>query len=337
MIRRQRGFTLIELLVVIAIIAVLIALLLPAVQSAREAARRANCVNNLKQIGLGMYNYESTLNSLPPGIKGSTYGTWLVFILPFVEQQALYNAWNTFGNNTNAAAQGIGYASAWNITVTSNRIKSYTCPSDEPQAPISNVVNGVTRSVTSHSYAVNFGNLFVFQTYTIYQNYPFKGAPFSDIGSPNATVAQFVAMLPGPSNGFRAVRLSEVEDGLSATVFASEVIMPITLSTAQRDLRGYGWWYGGSTFQSWLSPNSTLPDQMEGASYCFYPYANNPPCIVAPDLTLITTAARSRHPGGVNTLMGDGSVKFVKSTINLFTWRALSTTQGGEIVSSDSF
>src|SRR5262249_40421609 len=153
----RRGFTLIELLVVIAIIAVLIALLLPAVQSAREAARRAQCVNNLKQIGLGMHNYESAQGSLPPGIRGGIWGTWLVFVLPYVEQQSLYNAWNSDGNNnTTAAAQGISYGSAFNITVTASRLNVYTCPSDVPQAPISRTDNGITRSVTSHNYAVNF-------------------------------------------------------------------------------------------------------------------------------------------------------------------------------------
>src|SRR3954452_8651314 len=108
---RRRGFTLIELLVVIAIIAVLIALLLPAVQSAREAARRSQCVNNLKQIGLACMNYESTMSVLPPGIKGSIWGTWMVFVVPFTEQQALYNAWNFMGNNTTSYS-GISYGSA---------------------------------------------------------------------------------------------------------------------------------------------------------------------------------------------------------------------------------
>src|SRR6516225_9152694 len=95
----RRGFTLIELLVVIAIIAVLIALLLPAVQAAREAARRSQCVNNLKQIGLGMMNYESTNSCLAPGEKGCCWGNWTVFILPYIEQAQLYNSWNTVGNN----------------------------------------------------------------------------------------------------------------------------------------------------------------------------------------------------------------------------------------------
>ena len=96
---RRRAFTLIELLVVIAIIAVLIALLLPAVQAAREAARRSQCTNNLKQIGLAMHNYESANGSFPPGEKGCCWGTWHVFILPFVEQSTLYNAWNSYGSN----------------------------------------------------------------------------------------------------------------------------------------------------------------------------------------------------------------------------------------------
>src|SRR5881227_1150297 len=97
-VQRRRGFTLIELLVVIAIIAVLIALLLPAVQAAREAARRSQCVNNLKQIGLGVMNYESSIGCFPPGEKGCCWGTWNVFILPYIEQSALYNSWNSYGN-----------------------------------------------------------------------------------------------------------------------------------------------------------------------------------------------------------------------------------------------
>src|SRR4051794_24149016 len=97
---QRRGFTLIELLVVIAIIAVLIALLLPAVQAAREAARRAQCVNNMKQIGIAMHNYHDSVGSLPPGIKGCCYGSWQVYILPWVEQQAMFNAWNNGGTNS---------------------------------------------------------------------------------------------------------------------------------------------------------------------------------------------------------------------------------------------
>ena len=99
----RSGFTLIELLVVIAIIAVLISLLLPAVQSAREAARRAQCINNMKQIGLAMHNYESTHGSFAPGKKGCCWGTWPVFILPYLEAGNTFNAWNNVGTYDNAA------------------------------------------------------------------------------------------------------------------------------------------------------------------------------------------------------------------------------------------
>src|SRR5215218_2002051 len=115
----RRAFTLIELLVVIAIIAVLIALLLPAVQAAREAARRAQCVNNLKQIALAMHNYHETMGSLPPGNKGCCHGTWQLFVLPWVEQQALHNAWNFLGiNNPNGGTYDnyLRYAGQSNTT-----------------------------------------------------------------------------------------------------------------------------------------------------------------------------------------------------------------------------
>ena len=111
-------------------------------------------------------------------------------------------------------------------------------------------------------------------------------------------------------------------------------------SRAKYDLRGFGWWYGGAAFETLLSPNSTHARSDGGRSpTAIRPSASNPPCIAAPggDLFQITNAARSRHPGGVNAGMCDGSVKFFKNTINLFIWRALSTTQGGEVISSDAF
>ena len=100
---RSRGFTLIELLVAIGIIAVLLALLLPAVQAAREAARRSQCVNNLKQIGLAMHGYHDAHGVLPPGKKGCCWGTWLVYALPYLEQQPLYSSWNACGINAEGA------------------------------------------------------------------------------------------------------------------------------------------------------------------------------------------------------------------------------------------
>ncbi len=165
MIRLRRAFTLIELLVVIAIIAVLIALLLPAVQAAREAARRAECVNNLKQIGLAMHNYHDTMGSLPPGKLECCYGTWQAYIMPFMEQSALFNAYNTQGNSTLNTSEGgvLRYAGAANTTATTARIKGLTCPSDTP---------ATARTVTSHNYVTNFGNT------DLYQDTPLNGIPF---------------------------------------------------------------------------------------------------------------------------------------------------------------
>ena len=160
--RPRSGFTLIELLVVIAIIAVLIALLLPAVQAAREAARRAQCVNNLKQIGLAMHNYQSSNNCLPYGMKGCCWGSWLVPILPFVEQTALFNSWNASGNNNPncapcTAAEGLfRYAGPTNLTVTSSRINAYMCPSDGNNTRTSGIG---TPNVTSQNYVASPANI----------------------------------------------------------------------------------------------------------------------------------------------------------------------------------
>jgi prepilin-type processing-associated H-X9-DG protein len=128
------------------------------------------------------------------------------------------------------------------------------------------------------------------------------------------------------------VRLSAITDGLSNTMITSEVIVGRGF-----DLRGFSWWFEGAAFEGYLGPNSTSPDLLQSSSYCNYPGQGNPPCAGASSIYSITTAARSRHPAGVNVGLADGSVRFVKDSINILSWRALSTTQGNEVLSSDAY
>jgi prepilin-type N-terminal cleavage/methylation domain-containing protein/prepilin-type processing-associated H-X9-DG protein len=327
----HRGFTLIELLVVIAIIAVLIALLLPAVQAAREAARRAQCTNNLKQIGLGMMNYEASHTSLPPGVKACCLGTWQVYLLPFVEQQALWNAWNNAGNNYTEGSSPwdsqLRYSGAYNTTVTQSHVAAYKCPSDG-----NNMALTSSNNITSHNMVVNFGNVDLDQN-NPYMGVTFQGAPFGDIGGPQPD--QYAAQgNPGTSVVNGVTKLSAIIDGLSNTLMTSEVLVG-----QSGDLRGFGWWGNGAIFCTWGTPNTSLLDVLASGSQCVRSNPQNPPC--DPNGSSATNgmviSARSKHPGGVNVGLCDGSVKFIKNSISLVTWRALSTIRGGEIVSADSF
>jgi prepilin-type N-terminal cleavage/methylation domain-containing protein/prepilin-type processing-associated H-X9-DG protein len=332
---RRRGFTLIELLVVISIIAVLIALLLPAVQSAREAARRAQCVNNLKQIGLGMHNYQSVNNSLPPGVKGCCWGTWVVFLLGNIEQQQLFNSYNFLGNYLTPNGpydSPLRYAGAFNITVSSTRINAYLCPSDGGNESHTSIAS-LGRFVASHNYMVNFGN-------TNYEQdpitvggvtYQWQGAPFTDIGAPvpDSPIGSMINTITS------TVDFAAITDGTSNTLMTSEGV--VGQSTTANDLRGFSHWAFAAQFTGWLQPNSTQPDMMQASSYYVYPYQNNPPAALATGTTGTYMAVRSRHPGGVNAGFCDGSVKFIKNSVDLQTWRALSTARGAEVLSGDAY
>jgi len=345
--RRASGFTLIELLVVIAIIAVLIALLLPAVQSAREAARRAQCVNNLKQIGLGMHNYESSNGSFPQGTRGCCWGTWLIPVLPFVEQQALFNSWNSTGNNSGLPGYDSDYAryaGPANITVTSTRVNAYMCPSDGNNTSttgIGQTFGSTVFLVTSQNYVVNFGNITMQQGSSVGGSfvpyyvdngitYNFLGAPFGDVGAPKPDISTGGGQ--GATGGI--VRISSITDGLSNTMMTSEVV--VGTKGANYDLRGFSHWAYGATFSGFLTPNSSKPDLMQSAGYCMYPFGMNPPCAAGPN-GMVMSAARSRHSGGVNVGFCDGSVKFIKNSISQPTFMALSSCRGGEVISSDSY
>ena len=290
---RHCAFTLVELLVVIAIIGVLVALLLPAVQAAREAARRSSCQNNLKQLGIAFHNRHDQLGTLPPGAgpSGCCWGTWIVLTLPYMEQQAMADLYVNWGGNDTT---GPRYGQAPNpANVTGKRIKTLTCPSDEPQQ--------TGTPVTMHNYVVNYGNTQLSQANItgVTPNIIFLEAPFG----PPKLAAQ-------PRDG---KLFASILDGLSNTMLAAECIQG-----KRGDLRGFSWWNGASYFTTFGGPNSALQDVIGGGTCVNGPF--NPPCVPngAATATLpFWMGARSLHPGGVQVVMGDGAVKFVSNTVNI--------------------
>jgi prepilin-type N-terminal cleavage/methylation domain-containing protein len=332
----RAGFTLIEVMVVIAVLAILVAIVLPAVPAARETARRVQCSNNLKQIGLAMHDYHDQQGSLPPGVKGCCWGTWLLFILPNLEQESLFNAWNFVGDNRydQSIQDGLfGYAGAANTTVTSSHIETYYCPSDPH-----NGKRACFASVTSQNYVVNFGNTITNQTpFYLYNGskMPFLGAPFTDMGAPDRDVT---AATPEGGDG-GTVSFAGISDGLSTTMLVSEVVVG-----SGRDLRGFSWWGYAAQFTGLQPPNSSSPDVLQSSDDC-PSVPPTPPCIAASgsvsgDVYIglgMATAPRSKHSWGVYVGMADGSVRFVRNSVSLFLFQALSSTRGGEIVTYDSY
>ena len=339
----REGFTLIELLVVIAIIAVLIALLLPAVQAAREAARRAQCLNNLKQLGLAVSNYESALGAWPMTMALSGSGNTVTYdtgwsaqarVLPYLEGSTLFNAANL----------GVFKEDPGNSTVIMLTVAAFICPSEVRPQP------------STHDYGVSG-----------LTNYGFCGGDWfvwGGFGGPSNRQAF------GPN---RSRKLAEVVDGLSQTVLAAEVKAyqaasncrftalpsvndpnnvpspladPFTVAPeydngaciTQNQFEFHTEWSDGHVhaagFTTAWPPNKAIVGRVT------YPgmdldlngvnEENGGP-------TFAAINARSYHPGGVNALFADGSARFIKTTINGLTWRALGTVAGGEVVSSDTF
>jgi len=311
--RPTRAFTLIELLVVIAIIAVLIALLLPAVQSAREAARRSQCINNLKQLALGMHNHHDAQGTFPFGAFNSPAQAWTFPILPYLEQTAMSNALNM-----NAT-----FYDARNSTVTSATISAFLCPS-EPGSGTSITVSGQpTRK--KGNYAVNWGN-----------SHHDQGNPNPFTG-PAGTVVPIRGAFRVNTKTVPPMSLRDFTDGSSGTLFMSELIAAQPNGTSI-DLRGDIWSTSRCAFHfmAYTQPNSKTPDQMDGKE-CVYPFGNNPPCLNGNGSQPDFIAARSQHSGGVNAAMADGSVRFVKNSVNQGVWQGLSTMQGNEVISSDQY
>ncbi len=308
----HRGFTLVELLVVIAIIGILIALLLPAVQSAREAARRAQCLNNMKQLGLALHLHHEAKRYLPPGYfwpeddsvafgEGGAESSWVTHSLPYLEQKALYNMidWTRGFGQT-------GDPSKPNFEVMSTRLACMSCPSDKQIAPLP---RQDVPCWAHGNYVANNG------IGPMTERYP------ADL--PNDRVK---GVFYCNSN----TRFREFTDGTSHTALVCELIL------TPGDFRGVMHYGEGSVYHHNYTPNSDAPDWTR-TYFCIDNAAA--PCLGAHSgfgdrKTQLT--ARSNHPGGVNLLLGDGSTCFVNETIDLDTWQALCTpkTIPGEVTTS---
>ncbi len=304
MSQKQRfGFTLVELLVVIAIIAMLVTLLLPAVQAAREAARRTQCLNGLKQWGMAMHLHHSAKNHLPIGARNNPRQTWVMHVWAFMEEHSLESA-NDIDQHFYLPPGTI--AGTLN-GLTGQYVSFYNCPSD----------NGSDQTQGRYqrrrgNYVVNWGNSTYGQT-----KEPEGKAPFSHIN--------------GSRSNPRITSFAKISDGTSKTLLMSEVLR--AWSKDDNDWRGDIQNDDGVfRFHTLLTPNTTAPDIIQNG---WFQNTGDPKMpAVAGGRTAQVAAARSRHTGGVLASFCDGSARFMPDDITLIAWQAMGSMNGEEVVAT---
>lgn len=369
---RKSGFTLVELLVVIAIIGVMVGLLLPAVQAAREAARRMQCSNNMKQLGLAVHNFASTYQDKVPMLgEAEEGGHWTAFILPFVEQNTVFER---LGFDTVNWATGAGLPSA-NIDSTNAverqiaaaelRIETFRCPSSTaPKGCMHGSVEQPAWFVLDRAPCNYLGVVTGLQ--------PNDWRPESGWGSrpkmsiqPNGTPSKGHWELDGmlitrprgarnasgkwanriKNGGFGGIKLADVIDGLSNTLMLGEAEPDPQLATLAPNQENPNsgvkdhWAMGGDSFDCWEGLDWS---EMGGSTAVSINFRRPDPAVLplsdsSPEWGAYEVSFGSRHPGGANFCRGDGSVVFLADTIDQVTYSGLGTRAGGEVADGSSF
>jgi prepilin-type N-terminal cleavage/methylation domain-containing protein/prepilin-type processing-associated H-X9-DG protein len=317
--RRREAFTLVELLVVIAIIGILVAMLLPAIQAAREAARRAGCQNNIRQWGLAMHNFHSARNKLPEGNRVNPRRVWVVYTWPYVEDQTHYILFdqkvhfhqepNTYQKKTDG--------------IYAKQVPIYYCPSDRPGA----LWQGDDFWRSRGNWVINWGHLAM----------PSCGVPCPAYSPPDSTWSPSLGLAPFGFKDYvsrdqpRQASFKDFTDGTSHTMLMSEVIM--ATPDEQFDIRG-DMLNDDSPCTMYMTINTPNSGTDVSPFQPPTPSAENPPYTNV-GANYSHKAARSRHPGGVNVVMADCSVRFVTDDVALSTWRALGTINGSEVIQSN--